>query len=104
MGEKYDRFAVSDDEQYILLMPSDLVTQFRRAAKQATASLGDVARGMGRGYRMLHAYLRKERNVTPEAARGLIGYLRERSRELAHAANELEAALEEPSAKEDQDV
>ena len=53
---------------------------------------------------MLHAYLRKERNVTPEAARGLIGYLRERSRELAHAADELEAALEEPSAKEDQDV
>ena len=53
---------------------------------------------------MLHAYLRKERNVTPEAARGLIGYLRERSRELEHAADELEAALEEHSAKEDQDV
>ena len=85
-------------------MPKNLDAQFRHAAAQATASLRDVAKGIGRGYRMLHAYLRKERNVTPEAARGLIGYLRERSRELAHATNELEAALEEPSAKEDQDV
>ncbi len=85
-------------------MPKSLDTQFRLAAKLATASLGDVAKGMGRGYRMLHAYLRKERNVTPEAARGLIKYLRHRARLLSHAADELEAALEEPSAKEDEDV
>ncbi len=85
-------------------MPKSLDAQFRKAALQATASLRDVSKGIGRGYRMLHAYLRKERNVTPEAARGLIGYLRERSRELEHAADELEAALEEHSAKEDQDV
>ena len=91
-------------EQYILLMPKPLGAQFRKAAAQATASLGDVAKGIGRGYRMLHAYLRKERNVTPEAARGLIKYLRERARQLSHAADALEAALEEPSAKEDQDV
>ncbi len=85
-------------------MPKELGEQFRKAAGRATASLGDVSKGIGRGYRMLHAYLRKERNVTPNAARGLIGYLRKRSRELARAADELEAALEEPSAKEDQDV
>ncbi len=85
-------------------MPKSLDTQFRLAAKLATASLGDVAKGMGRGYRMLHAYIRKERNVTPDAARGLIKYLRHRARQLSHAADELEAALEEPSAKEDQDV
>ena len=85
-------------------MPQHVDAQFREAAAHATASLRDVAKGIGRGYRMLHAYLRKERNVTPEAARGLIEYLRERSGELAHAADELEAALEEPSAKEDQDV
>ena len=87
-----------------MLMPRSLDTQFRLAAKLATASLGDVAKGMGRGYRMLHAYLRKERNVTPEAALGLIKYLRDRSRQLSHTADELEAALEEPSAKEDEDV
>ena len=84
-------------------MPNNLDTQFRLAAKLATANLGDVARRMGRGYRMLHAYLRKERNVTPDAARGLVKYLRERARQLSHAADELEAALEEPSSKEDQD-
>ncbi len=85
-------------------MPKNLDTQFRKAAAQATASLRDVAKGIGRGYRMLHAYLRKERNVTPEAARGLIKYLRHRARQLSHAADELEAALEEPSTKEDEDV
>ena len=84
-------------------MPKDLGEQFRKAAGRATASLGDVSKGIGRGYRMLHAYLRKERNVTPEAARGLIKYLRHRARQLSHAADQLEAALEEPS-KEDQDV
>ena len=90
--------------KYYCSMPKSLDTQFRLAAKLATASLRDVAKGIGRGYRMLHAYLRKERNVTPDAARGLIEYLRERSRELARTADELEEALEEPSAKEDQDV
>ncbi len=85
-------------------MPKNLDTRFHLAARLATASLGDVAKGMGRGYRMLHAYIRKERNVTPDATRGLIKYLRHRARQLSHAADELEAALEEPSAKEDQDV
>ena len=85
-------------------MPKSLDAQFRKAALQATASLRDVSKGIGRGYRMLHAYLRKERNVTPEAARVLIGYLRKRSRELARAADELETTLDAPSTKEDQDV
>ena len=85
-------------------MPKNLDAQFREAAEQATASLRDVAKGIGRGYRMLHAYLRKERNVTPDAARGLIGYLRERSRELASTADQLEAALEDHLNEEDQDV
>ncbi len=85
-------------------MPKDLGEQFRKAAGRATASLGDVSKGIGRGYRMLHAYLRKERNVTPDAARGLIGYLRERSRELASTADQLEAALEDHLNEEDKDV
>ncbi len=85
-------------------MPKNLDAQFRKSAEQATASLRDVAKGIGRGYRMLHAYLRKERNVTPDAASGLIKYLRHRARQLSRVADELEAALEEPSAKEDQDV
>ena len=85
-------------------MPKNLDQQFRVAAKLATASLGDVAKGMGRSYRMLHAYLRKERNVTPEATKLLIKYLRDRAGQLSHAADELEAVLEEPSAKEDTDV
>lgn len=104
MREKSDRLALLNDEQYILLMPKNLDTQFRRAAKRATASLGDVAKGMGRGYRMLHAYLRKERNVTHDAARRLVKYLRDRARQLSQAADELEAVLDEPSAKEDNDV
>ena len=104
MREKSDRFARLKVEQYILLMARNLDSQFRLAAKRATASLGDVAKGMGRGYRMLHAYLRKERNVTPDAARGLIKYLRSRAQQLSRAADELEAVLEEPSAKEDTDV
>ena len=53
---------------------------------------------------MLHAYLRKERNVTPDAARGLIKYLRNRARQLSHAADELEAVLEDHLKEEDQDV
>ena len=87
-----------------MLMSKNLDTRFRLAARLATASLGHVSKGIGRGYRMLHAYLRKERNVTPDAARGLIKYLRHRARQFSHAADELEAALEEPSAKEDEDV
>ena len=63
-----------------------------------------MAKGIGRGYRMLHAYLRKERNVTPDAARGLIKYLRNRARQLSHAADELEAVLEDHLKEEDQDV
>lgn len=85
-------------------MAHKLDKQFRRAALRATASLGDVAKGIGRGYRMLHAYLREERNVTPDAARGLVNYLRDRAQQLSQAADELEAVLEEPSAKEDTNV
>lgn len=87
-----------------MLMARNRDQQFRAATKLATASLGDVAKGMGRGYRMLHAYLRKERNITPDATRRLIKYLRDRARQLSRTADELEAVLEEPSAKEDTDV
>ena len=85
-------------------MPKTLDAQFKKAAGRATASLGDVSKGIGRGYRMLHAYLRKERNVTPDAARGLIKYLRNRASQLSHAADELEAVLEDHLKEEEQDV
>ena len=87
-----------------MLMPKSLLSQFRKAVEQATANLADVASGMGRGYRMLQAYQRKERTVTPDAARGLIAYLRKRGRQLARTADDLEAALEEHLNQEDQDV
>lgn len=74
-------------------MGKRLTTAFLKALRTAKTTLGDVARGTGRGYRTLHAYLKGDRRVTLDAARDLLSYLRRRARELDDAADELERAV-----------
>lgn len=52
-------------------------------------NLKDLARKSGRGYRTLHAYLRKEFNPPESAMRELIEYVRD----FTTAAEDLEEAL-----------
>lgn len=76
-------------------MRNRLRAPFSRAARLATASIVDVARGMGKGYRTVKAYQRGDRRVTPESARRLAAYLRERARAFNRAADQLDRAAEE---------
>lgn len=64
----------------------------RDAAELATASLSEVAEGMGRALRTLQAYRSGFRAVTPDAALALATYLRGRARLFERAADALEAA------------
>lgn len=66
---------------------------FLRALETATATLGNVAKGTGIAYRTLHALKLGTRRVTPASARKLVRYLRRRSKELARAADKLEATI-----------
>ena len=56
----------------------------------ATASLGDIADGIGRALRTVHMYRSGERRVTPNAARALARHLRRRSELFEKSARELE--------------
>lgn len=73
---------------------SELNEVYRRALEAARATLGDVAEASGRTYRTLRAYRYGDRRVTPDAARDLATYLRQRSEELAEAAERLEAVAD----------
>lgn len=79
----------------------DLRSAFEAAAEAATATLGDVAEGIGRARRTLHMYLSGERRVTADAARELAQHLRERSEELAELARELERVTAEAEEADD---
>jgi hypothetical protein len=68
-------------------MPTDPRDLYLEALK--LLNLKDVARSTGRGYRTLHAYLRKEFNPPEAAMRELVGYLRG----FTDAATRLEEAL-----------
>ncbi len=76
----------------------------RDTTDMATASLSDVAEGMGRKLRTLQAYRSGFRDVTPDAARSLAAYLRKRARLLQRAADSLEAAAERATRKEEDDA
>jgi hypothetical protein len=74
-------------------MPSSLRTAFQGALSVANATPKDVAAGIGRAYRTLHAYREGSRSVTVDAARGLVRYLRQRARRMQEAADALEATI-----------
>ncbi len=82
----------------------NLRSPLKRATDMATASLSDVAEGMGRKLRTLQAYRSGFRDVTPDAARALAAYLRKRARLLQRAADSLEAAAERATRKEEDDA
>ncbi len=63
---------------------------FVRASDLATASLGDIADGIGRALRTVHMYRSGGRRVTPNAARALARHLRQRSELFEKSANELD--------------
>ena len=69
--------------------------EFTEAVETATATIGDVAQGMGRARRTVHQYLAGERTVTPEATRAMVAYLRLRSEQFTAAADRLEAATQQ---------
>jgi plasmid maintenance system antidote protein VapI len=85
----------------IVHMKSQLGDRFREAVELATATLGDVADGMERGYRTIHAYLSGNRRVTADAALKLATYLEERSRALRNMASALRAAAKEENRRKD---
>ncbi len=68
--------------------------EFTEAVEIATATIGNVAQGMGRARRTVHQYLAGERTVTPEATRVMAAYLRLRSEQFIAAADRLEAATQ----------
>ena len=69
--------------------------EFSESVEVATATIGDVAKGIGRARRTVHQYLAGERTVTSEAARAMAAYLRLRSEQLTAAADRLEAAMQQ---------
>lgn len=73
---------------------------FAGAVRVATATLGDVAKGIHRSYRGVQSYLWGERRVTRDAARRMVIYLRERAGAFEKAAEDLEAAI----TREEEDV
>lgn len=74
-------------------MTQRLRAAFLRAVGTAVATLGDVAEGSGIAYRTLHALKLGTRRVSPNAARGLVRYLRRRAKALARAADTLDATI-----------
>jgi hypothetical protein len=80
--------------QHYLHMPDDSREIYLEALK--LLNLKDVARKTGRGYRTLHAYLRKEFNPPEAAMQELVQYLKE----FTTAAEQLEEAL---ARKEEED-
>jgi hypothetical protein len=81
-------------------MRNRLRAPFIKALAVATASVVDVAEGIGRGYRTVMAYKRGARRVTPETAHLLAAYLRDRARALDEAADDLAAAAEREEERE----
>ena len=69
--------------------------EFTEAVEIATATIGNVAQGMGRARRTVHQYLAGERTVTPEATQAIAVYLRLRSEQFTAAADRLEAATQQ---------
>jgi plasmid maintenance system antidote protein VapI len=74
-------------------MGERLTERYKVGVAAAIATMGDVARGVGRHYRTVQNYLRDERRVTEAAAANLVRYLRDRAQQLTEAAEELDAAL-----------
>ncbi len=77
---------------YILHMPNELRSTFRRALKLAVPQLPEVAKGIGRSVRAVQMYRDGDRRVTPDAARRFARWLRRRARRLDKAADDLERA------------
>jgi predicted transcriptional regulator len=77
---------------------------FRDAVRHATATLGEIAEGIGRTRRTLMAYMsddpRHGRRVPREAVQDLIQYLRTRAAAFNATANELEQELEQDASDE----
>ena len=84
---------------YVVHMATRLDEAFRTAVRHATATLGDIAEGMGRTRRTLMAYLsddpRHGRRIPQQAVRDLVDYLRRRATEFNATATELEKELEQ---------
>ena len=64
--------------------------EFNQAVEIATATIGDVAEGIGRARRTAHQYLAGERTVTPAAATAFAPYLRARAEQFTAAAAALQ--------------
>lgn len=67
--------------------------EFNEALSISRATLGEVAEGIGRVRRTVEQYRSGERSVTPDAARAMVAYLRDRSEQFTITASKLEAAL-----------
>jgi hypothetical protein len=81
-------------------MSNHLRSAFVWASDLALASITDVARGIDRVRRTVHMYRAGHRRVTPEAARDLAAYLRERAKAFLAAADELERAARKEEGNE----
>ncbi len=77
-----------------LHMPTKLTARFLVSLKLVPASLRDVEHAVGRAYRTLQGYRRKEFEVPPEVARRLATYLRQRAKAFQGAAEKLEQAAD----------
>lgn len=67
--------------------------RFVRLTNLATASLGDIARGLDRSLAAMDKYRSGRLRVTDEVAARLVAYLRRRARGLEEAADDLERTL-----------
>jgi plasmid maintenance system antidote protein VapI len=85
-----------------MLMADELRSQFLRGFHLAITTIADVADGIGRGYRTVQAYVRDERRVTPDAARRMAAYLRDRANAMNQVADSLEDAAAEEEGRTDE--
>ncbi len=75
-------------------MGRSLRVRFIAATQLATCTLGELAEGIGRRLRTVLMYRKGQRRVTPDAARALAAFLRERAKRFQRVAEDLEAAAE----------
>jgi plasmid maintenance system antidote protein VapI len=87
-----------------MFMSNRLRSQFLKGFHLAVATIADVAEGIGRGYRSVQAYVRDERRVTPDAARRMAAYLRDRANAMNQVADSLEEAAEEEERRTDEEA
>ena len=87
-----------------MYMPKTLEGGFLKALDAAIALPRDVAAGIGKAYRTLHAYRDGSRAVTLDSAKALSRYLRKRAGQILKATDALDGIITREEARHDKET